>query len=179
MMQEDEQLGELLGDALRTLVEDLEPSAALIARIDAMTEAPPRRWRLRSPGSLRRKLLIAAPSSAFAVLGNGDVRVTIDQLIGVSAANQQLSQLNIHNMIVVPMTDSCSNTDMTYMAARLDPPPHITLTPTTVNADSTIVLAAKQIAPSEVEMAIGHFSGQIPTCVSSHGTGPGMGSFHP
>jgi hypothetical protein len=200
MMHDDEHLAELVGDALRRLVKDLEPSAELIARVDAMTEAPPRRWRLRSLGSLRRKLLVAipapvvaavvavvvlfggsatVPAGAFAVLANGGVRVTISQLMGVAAANRQLSKLHIRNMIVVPMTPSCSNTNMSYMATELHPAPRITLKPTTVRASWTIVLAAKRIAPNVVEMAIGHFTGRIPTCVSSHGTGPAMGSFHP
>ena len=68
---------------------------------------------------------------------------------------------------------------MSYFAGALRPAPKITLTPLTVAAGWTIVLAAEQIGPNKVENAIGRFRGRLPRCVTSRGTGPGLGNWQP
>ena len=66
-----------------------------------------------------------------------------------------------------------------YDGAAKVPAPRITLTPRTVAPGWTIVIAAEQIGPNLIEQAIGRFRGRLPKCISSHGTGPGLGNWKP
>jgi hypothetical protein len=65
-------------------------------------------------------------SPAFARMRNGDVRVTIGQLMAVKSANAELRRLHIHNLVVVPMSAGCPlHPSMSYMAGLLVPAPRI------------------------------------------------------
>jgi hypothetical protein len=121
----------------------------------------------------------AAP--AFARLRNGDVRVTIGQLIAVKSANAELRRLHIHNLVVVPMSGNCPlHPSMSYLGAELVPAPQITLTPQTIAHGWTVILASERIGRNKVEQAVGRFRHHyVPRCVTSHGSGPGLGHWEP
>ena len=119
-----------------------------------------------------------APSYAGAilVLPNGDIRVTVSQLVNVASANTELRAHRIHNMVVRPMSASCpERPSMTYIGSTLVPAPKVTLTPRTIAPGWTVVLAAKQVGPNKVLEAYGRFRGRVPRCISLHGPGPRVG----
>lgn len=202
-MSELDHLGDALRLQLHAAVDDLSPSAEMMATVDAI----PSRRRPGGPltrlGRGRRRIAVAislpiaailaaavvllggsgvTPSYAGAilVLPDGEVRVTMSQIINVASANAELRSHRIFNMVVRPMTASCpEHPSMTYIGGALVPAPKITLTPRTVARGWTVVLAAKQIAPNEIEQALGRFKGRVPSCVSSRGTGPGLGNWAP
>jgi hypothetical protein len=101
------------------------------------------------------------------------------QLGDVAAANAELRKYHIHNVVVRPMTASCKNRNMTYTKWVSQSSPVTTLTPKTITPGYTVVLAAKQLTPTSGLEAFGRFRGRVPTCVSSHGWGPGMGESQP
>jgi hypothetical protein len=197
----DEELGAALRSEMRALTDRLNPSARLIEQVQAIGASP--RSRLSRWLSLpRRRVMIAipvpalaviatvvvlfsgstaAPISAITLLDNGNIRVTIGQLMGVKSANAELQKLGIHKMVVVPMSASCPlHPSMSYFAGSLIPAPKITLTPETVSSAWTIVIAAEKIGPNKVENAIGRFRHHyVPRCVTSHGVGPGLGNWEP
>jgi hypothetical protein len=199
---EFEHLGEALRAQLHALAGDLTPSAELMAQVDAIprSRGAGRRGGL---GVRRRRIALALPvpiaaiiaavvflfggssvapsyAGAILVLPNGGVRVTISQIMNVASANTELRAHHIHNMVVRPMSASCpGRPSMSYAGVGLVPAPRITLTPRTVARGWTIVIAAEQIGADKIAMAIGRFRGRLPTCVSSHGTGPGLGHWEP
>jgi hypothetical protein len=118
---------------------------------------------------------------AFARLRNGDVRVTIGQLIAVKSANAELRRLHIHNLVIVPMSGRCPlHPSMSYMGALLVPAPRITLTPGTIARGWTVIIASERIGHGKLEQAFGRFRHHyVPRCVSSHGSGPGLGHWQP
>ncbi len=121
-------------------------------------------------------------AGAILVLPNGEVRVTISQIMDVASANIELRGHHIHNMVVRPMSAACTeHPSMSWLpagAAKV-PAPRITLTPRTAARGWTIVIAAEQIGPNLIEQAIGRFRGPLPKCISSHGSGPGLGNWEP
>ena len=201
-MSDLEHLGDALREQLHALVADMNPSTELIASVDALPESHARRGLRPKLGWLsRRRFAVALPvpvaaiaaavvllvgasgptttgASAIKALPNGDIQVALAQLSAVTAVNAELRRHHIHNMVVVPMTASCPNRNMTYTAGGLNPAV-ITLTPRTIAPGWTVVLAAKQIGPDTMLTAFGRFKGRIPRCASSHGTGPGMGDLNP
>ena len=196
-MSEFEHLGDRLREQLHALVEDVSPSEKLLTAVDAL--AAGRRSRLI--GALQRlsprriALLVSVPGAAAAaaivllfssgpapsvagvvtVLPNGDVRVLISQIIGVTSANAELRQHHITNMRVVPMTATCPYQNWTYLRGAISPAPLTTLTPRTIPRGFTVELAAKQVGRNDLVSAIGRFEGKLPTCASSRGHGEGMG----
>lgn len=202
-MSEFDHLAQELRQQLHALVDDVSPSAELVAKVNAI---PTGHGALGLLGMLRRRprriayvlpLPIAAivaavvfllggssvtPSYAGAilVLPNGEVRVSISQIVNVASANAELRAHGIHNMVVRPMSASCpEHPSMSYLGGALVPPPRITLTPRTATPGWTIVLAAEKIGPNLIEQAIGRFKDRLPKCISSHGTGPGLGNWQP
>lgn len=188
----DDELGDVLRDALRAHVRHIQPSRNLIDRVEQIGAAPgPTRL------SSRRRLLAAIPipiaaaiaaviialggsevTPSFAVIAKpgGEVFVTIHDLSGVAGANAELRRLGVP-AVVVPMTTNCrSRVALTYLGVRTQ---SVRLSPSTVPPHTTILLAARQIASNKVEMAFGSVTGTPPTCVSANGTGPGLGAFSP
>ncbi len=204
-MPDDGVLAGALRIAMRALTADIEPSQRLLAEIAAI--GLDRRSALagRAHAGLRRGargLLVVLPvpvvgviagvlilftgatvaPSAFALLGNGNIRVTIGQLIGVRAANAQLRRLGVGTIAVVPMSASCQrHPSVTYMVpASLSPSPRITLTPRTVVSGWTIVLAAAKLGHDTVQIAVGRFRHhRIPRCVSLYPPPAGTGARRP
>jgi predicted nuclease with RNAse H fold len=199
-------LGEQLRERLHASVEDLHPSAELLATVDALPTSAPRarRFSLRRP-SRRIAVSVPVPLAALAagavllfgssgvsssiahgivVLRNGAIRITPVLTNDPSAANALLRRHHIHNIVDVPMTASChTHLGMTYLLGYdrdgLNRAPLETLTPSTSARGYTIVIASKEVAHDSELMAVGRFRGKLPTCVSSHGTGPGMGDALP
>ncbi|HEY2592944.1 MAG TPA: hypothetical protein VGK33_03490 [Chloroflexota bacterium] len=183
-------------------MDDLTPSGELTARVEAIPSSRAAGVRRRL-GVRGRRIAFAVPVSIVAivaavvtlfggsdvtpsyagavlVLPNGEVRVTISQIMDVPSANTELRAHRIHNMVVRPMSASCpEHPSMSYMGAAKVPAPKITLTPRTAARGWTIVIAAEQIGPNLIEQAIGRFRGRVPRCISSHGTGPGLGNWKP
>ncbi len=200
-MLSDDELGAALGERLREMVRDVIPSADLLARVENVATARGS----RSPGALTRRLrarlliaipvpvaaLIAAavvilsgsqaaPSYAVTLKPDGSVEVTINEITGVAAANARLHQLGIRTIVVVPMSATCMiHPELSYMGVAKRPAPSVHLTPTKLPPDTKIILGAEQIGPNKVEMAFGRVKGRTPVCVSSHGTGPGLGNWKP
>jgi len=202
-MSDFDRLGEEIRQQFHAAVEDLHPSAELIANVDAI---PSGRGALglfgrlgRRPGRIALALpvpiaaIVAAavflfggsgvtPVSARAitVLPNGEVRVQLSELGDVNAANAVFRRHHIHNMVVVPMTASCPyQKSFTYTAdpsMNRPPPPLVTLKPRGLAPGTTVVLAAKSINWHTLVTAFGSFKGQLPTCASVYGTGAGMGN---
>jgi hypothetical protein len=201
-MSESDQLGEALRERLHAHVEDVKPSAELMATVDAIPSAhtPARRRVLERLKHRRIALAVPLPIAALAavavivfgasdattspagairVLPNGEVRMMLSQLQDVAAANAELRRHHIHNMVVVPMTASCPYHDWTYTAGFLNPSPVTMLLPREIAPGYTVVLAAKDVGHGVLVDAFNRFKGHLPTCASSHGTGPGMGDFLP
>lgn len=202
-MSEFDHLGQELREELHALVDDLSPSVELMAKVDAIPSGRGALGVLGRLGRRPRRIAFAIPvpiaaivaaavflfggssntpsyAGAILVLPNGEVRVSINQIVNVASANAELRAHGIHNMVVRPMSASCpEHPSMSYLGGALVPAPRITLTPRTAPRGWTIVLAAKQIGPNLIEQAIGRFRGRLPKCVSSHGSGPGLGNWQP
>jgi hypothetical protein len=197
-MSEIEYLGDALRKQLHALVADLDPSAGLMARIDAIPTAPqPRRWRtwLR-----RRRIAFAVPVPAglaaaaavyalsggasvanpITVLPNGAVRVTYAELPNIAATNAMLRRRHATKFVIVPLTPSCRIWDVSYHAGTAGPQVAIRLSPHQVAAHTTVAIGTRRLANGDVETAFGRFqTGHVPTCMSSHGWGEGMASDGP
>jgi len=188
----DDELGAVLREALHARVRDIEPSSALLGRVDQISASSTARGPHRRRGRFRRRLLAAMPipvavtvaaiivalsgsevTPSFAVVAkpSGDVLVTINDLSGVAGANARLQALHV-DAVVVPMTADCPHqVDVTYLGVHDQ---SVRLSPVTLPPDTTIVLAARQIGPNKVEMAFGRVTGTPPACVAAQGTGPGL-----
>lgn len=197
-MSEFDHLGEELRRRLHTVMEDLNPSPELIAKVDAIPSGRGALGPLGRLGRLPRRIAVALPvpvaaliaaavflfggsgvtpsyARAIVLLPNGDIRVTVSQIFNVTSANDELRAYHIHNMVVRPMSASCpDHPPMSYSGAFLTPAPRITFTPRTVARGFTIVIAAERIGHGMLKEAIGRFRGPLPKCISSHGTGPGL-----
>ena len=196
-------LGEPLREQLHTLVADVNPSAALLAAIDAIPETEGRRrfgaLRQRFAVLRRRRLSLVlpvpvagaavaivallsasnpAPSVGGAVkqLANGEVQVSIQELMNPPVANAIFRRVHLNDIVVVPLTPSCPNRNMTYTAGEMKPSPIMFFTRNGARGWK-VVVGAKRIAKNWAEDAVGRFRGHIPTCASSRGTGAGMSSF--
>lgn len=187
----DDELGEVFRDAMRTRLSEIEPSSKLIERVTQIGE--PRLVKasrnLRSVAWRRLWLAIPipvvgaivalvlalsaseAPPSFAVVVKPGAVFVTVNNLSGVAGANARLRELAVP-AIVVPMTKTCSaHVELTYLGVRNQT---VRLTRRPLPARVRVLLAARQISPSKVEMAFGRVTGTPPKCVSSQATGPGL-----
>lgn len=204
-MPDDAVLAGTLRSAMCALTADIEPSQRLLAEIAALGQQRGPWLAGRLPAALRRRarrflILVPVPlagliagllvlftgatgaPSAFALLGNHSIRVTIAELIGVRAANAQLRRLGVSAIAVVPMSAGCPlHPSVTYMVpARLKPPPKITLTPRSAAAGRTIVLAAAKLTHDTVQIAVGRFRhNRIPRCVSLKPPPAGAGARRP
>lgn len=177
---------------LHALVSDIFPSQSLVARV--LPERRSRRPRIRRrPSPSKLSLLVAAPVAiagvvaavigvlsgpaappAFAVtVDHGSVWVTVNQIAGIGGADARLEALGIP-VRVVPMTAACSSqVAMSYLGMSTSNP-MVKLTPATIPAGTTVVLAARSTGPGTVALAVGRVTGAVPPCVSSRGTGPGL-----
>lgn len=195
-MLSDDQLGEILRGELHALVSDIQPTARLMQQMIQPPQSGPRRWlrpRVAVPafaaiaviGAIVVLLLAIAgsrpsPVLAFTASSGRSVRVSLNEIAGVTQANAKLRVLG--HVRVVAMTDRCktSTAGINYLQTHERPMPHISLgRPPTDTSATTTVVAAKQTAPNRVILAIGSVTGNVPTCVSSHGTGPGFPGWHP
>ena len=203
-MSEFDQLGEALRKRLHAHVEDVQPSAELMAAVDAIPSAhtPARRRVLER--LKRRRLALAlplpvaalaatavivfgaadvstSPAGAIRVLPNGELRIMLNQLTDVAAANAELHRHRVHNIVVIPMTASCPDHDWTYTATYLKPEAPVTmLSPREIAPGYTVVLAAKNVGGGVVAEAFNRFKGgHLPRCASSHGTGVAAGALLP
>jgi hypothetical protein len=187
----DEELGLALHDALVALVGNVEPSPDLVERV--LGDPGPgrvsrslrsgRRWLVAVPvalaGALATTIVFLAgsgvtPSFAVTSFSDGSVEVTIDDLTGVSGANARLHQLGVR-AVVVPISPTCTTkTDLTYIGIDEHPAPSTRLIPSEIPAGTTVVLAASQIGPNKIEMAIGRVTGTPPSCVAPGTVGPGL-----
>ena len=201
-MMDDEDLERALSRRLHALVDDLTPSNELTEAVHGIPGG--RRSRLRHVLSRRvlsrwRVVAIPAPVAAvvaavlvllggspavasyvLAVERDGSVNVTINEVTGVAEANARLRQLGIRTIVIVPMSKRCpAHPQMSYMGVAKRPAPRIRLVPTHLPPRTTIVLAAEQIGVRKIELAVGRVEGAVPACVSSDGTGPGLGKWRP
>jgi hypothetical protein len=198
-MLNDDELGMALGDAFRMLVSDIEPSRGLLERIDSeigADVAARQRGGCRTLSRrLRRRLLVAVPVPIAAVVATvivlagtaaapsyavietptASVRVSIDDLIGVTKANARLRAAGVDSVVVVPMSATCTtHVDLSRIGTREHPAPKIRVVPSPLPANTTVVLGAEQLGPIKIEIAFGRVTGQVPSCLSSKGTGPGL-----
>ena len=202
-MSEFDRLTEDLRRRLHAAVEDLNPSPELKAGVDGIPSGRGAHGPLGRLGRRPRLVAFALPvpiaaivvaavfllggsgvspasAGAILVLPNGEVRVSIGQIMDVASANAELRGHHIHNMVIRPMSASCpASSSMSYAGVALVPAPRITLTPRTVARGWTIVIAAEKIGPNKIIQAIGRFRGRLPRCISSRGTGPGLGNWQP
>lgn len=173
-----------LRDPLRPLP-ILEPRRPAARRLPALL---PDRLRLR-PSGLAATLaaLVAtvaavailsttgtAPSAAYAVTQNpdGTIKVSIDELTGVTGANAQLAKLGVR-VTVVPVQAGCSsvgliapmNPSLAATVAHIEGQ-GVTIQPKLIPAGDTLVLAARQIG-SIVGLGYKLYQGAAPTCVPS------------
>jgi hypothetical protein len=121
-------------------------------------------------------------AGGLVVLPSGSIRVTPTEIANPAAANASLRQHHIHNIVVVPMTASCAYHDWNYSLGGYTLGYQkkygrtlgaMFLTPSTIPKGYTVVLAAKQVTRESVLTAASRFRGRkLPTCASSHGTGP-------
>jgi hypothetical protein len=195
-MSDFERFSEELRQQMHAAVDDLHPSPKLVANVDAIPSGRGAIGLLGRLGRNPRRIALALPvpiaaiivaamalfggsgvvtsyADAFRVLPNGDIRVTISELVKVTAANRELREHHISSIVVRPMSDSCpERPSMTYITTTLIPAPKITLTPRTIERGWTTVLADTQTGPNKIVEAIGRFKGRVPKCVSLHGPGP-------
>jgi hypothetical protein len=186
----DDELGVALHAALVSLVGNVEPSPRLVESVLGAS----RRGRVRrSLRSGRRWVaavsvaLASAVAAAVVLLGSGitpsfavtrysdgSVVVTRADLTGARGANARLRQLGVR-AVVVPISSTCTTkTDLTYIGVAEHPEPRTRLIPSEIPVGTTVLLAASQIGPNKVELAIGRTSGTPPSCVAPGRTGPGI-----
>jgi hypothetical protein len=198
-MSEFDQLGEALRKRLHAHVEDVQPSAELMAAVDAIPSAHTPTWRRVLERLRRRRIALAlplpvaalaatavivfgasdvatSPAGAIRVLPNGELRIMLNQLTDVAAVNAELRRHHIHNIVVIPMTASCPDRNWTYVSGYLNPGLAVTmLSPKEIAPGYTVVLAAKDVGGGVVVEASSRLKGgRLPACASSHGTGVGM-----
>lgn len=205
-MSELDHLGGALRERLHALVADLNPSDSLLASVEAIpdalhVDAIPRpghgaRWRDRL--TLRRivvtiPLPIAAAvaavlafggtaptaslGSAVTLLPNGEFRISMTQLGNPAAANAMIRRHGVHNIVVVPLTSSCPNRDMTYDVAKVGgsiPVPVQLWSPKKIAPGHTVIVGSLRRG-DYIEQATGITTGKVPTCASTRGWGPNMG----
>ncbi|MGC9220098.1 MAG: hypothetical protein ACP5H2_01935 [Solirubrobacteraceae bacterium] len=193
MLSED-QLGEALTERLEDLVAAIDPSAALHERVQQIPGPPRGRLARLAARPHRRILAISIPVTAaaaavvalllaaaappsFAVTQSTDgvIVVTIRQITGLIGAQAKLRSLHAP-VAIVPITKTCqSRVPLSYMAVgAVSAGATIRITPSQIPANTTLVLAAKQIPDSRIEIAVGRVSGPPPTCAAPGQTGPGL-----
>jgi hypothetical protein len=199
-MLTDEELGAVLAERLQALVGDVQPSHALIERLDAEIIGAGAMRRGRRSRRLHRRiaafsipvwaavaaaivLLVgsnAQPSFAVTRSSDGFIRVTIRDIEGVSGANKRLRELGVTNVVVVPMATDCSNhVELSYIGVGAQRPATVRLKPEEVAPGWTVILAAAPLAADKVELALGRVTGAAPSCVAPGKTGPGISKSFP
>jgi hypothetical protein len=118
-------------------------------------------------------------TQAFAVTRHpdGTVTVTINELVGIREANDQLAALGIKAR-AAGVEASCT-TDMSQFApVQLSPQiagrlaslgnaesPSMTITPSVIPTGDTLLLTVRQIAPGVVSLSLRLFRGAVPSCI--------------
>lgn len=194
-MAEDDELSGALAEALRALVSDVEPSDRLQAWVKTELRSQPRRPSRRRRLSPRRRVLAvltpttaaaaivalfvatqASPSFAVVETSGGSVRVTLNDIKGVSGANAKLRQLGVRNIAVVPVKAGCrSHVQLLFTGIG----PHqgnsvIEINPRQIPVHTTDILAAKQLSSGAVALGIGRVRGHAPSCVGPVKSGVGI-----
>jgi hypothetical protein len=198
-MSEIDHLGEALREQLHVLVADLEPSAGLTARVEAIpTARQPRRWR-RWFGRRRIAFTIPLPAAGLAVaalltfggggasvatqvtvLPGGELRITDLQLFKVADTNAMLRRLHVRNIVDVPLTPSCRYWNVNYAVNRAFRGEALRTNPRKVRPGLTEILGIRRLHGNIAESVVSDVrSGHVPPCVSSHGWGAGMGPYGP
>lgn len=191
-MRDDQQLGDALREQLQALVADVNPSAALTERIDAIPSTRSSAWQRVLDRVRRRRFLIAVPVPLAAIaatlvvvlsespapttadgitrLPNGNIRVTVNQMLDIAGTNAELRHFGVHSIVLVPFTASCPrDPSMTYIDTELYPAPQMTLTPKTLAPGWTTIMATRIIGKNLVQQAVDRFrTGHVPNCVSTH-----------
>lgn len=193
-MNDDEELGAAFADALRGLVSDVEPSEALRkwVRTELRSQPAPssrkRRW------SARRRLIAvltptaaavaaalavllgaqAAPSFAVVRVASG-VRITLNDMQGVTGANAKLRQLGVTTITVVPVKPGCeSHLQLLFTGiAAHQRPMSIEIDPSQIPAGMIDVLAAKKLPDGTIALGIGRVR-SAPSCVAPVKSGVGI-----
>lgn len=186
-MTDEEALGEALKGALQEMLVDVEPSERLRdwvrTELRSAPAAPPKKktWRsgrrlfaIFAPGAAAAAAALAlvlgtsaAPSFAVIRLPGGLVRITLNDIEGVSGANAKLKQLGIHSIVVVPVRPGCkSHLQLLYIPiGRHSHGASISIAPAQIPAHQTDVLAAKQVSSSDLALGVTRIHGRAPSCV--------------
>lgn len=191
----DDEVGAAFADALRRLVSDVEPSDDLRKWVRTELRSQPesssktRRW------SPRRRLVAvltptaaavvavlsillgaqAAPSFAVVRIGNG-VKITLNDMQGVTGANTKLRRLGVKTITVVPVAHGCKShlqllfTGITTHARGMS----IQIDPKQIPTGMTDVLAAKKLPDGTIALGIGRVHGLAPSCVAPVKSGVGI-----
>jgi hypothetical protein len=181
---------------LRDLVTEIEPSAKLLAQLDADLQAPgtsrahrtvrSRRTALagllQAAGAVVAAVVLLFGSAAtlsFAVVqgSGGTIAVTLGDIEGVAGANHTLHQLGINNNVdVVPVESNCpTRLTLTYTGIAAHHPTTVHLTPSNIAAGTTIAVAARQITGGEIEFGVGSVTGPAPKCAAPAAPSAGVG----
>lgn len=194
-MTEEDQLGAALSDALHAHVSDIEPTDRLRdwvkteLRSQPTAQAQPKRWRRRWALAILTPTTAAAAAMVALILGSqappsfavvrtpgGSVRVTLNDIQGVSGANTKLLQLGVKDIKVVPVKAGCkSRLQLLFTGIG----PHqggaeISIKPQQIPAHTTDVLAARQLPSGDIALGVGRTHGRAPTCVAPVKSGVGI-----
>ena len=189
-MREYQVLGDALRERLHALVADVNPSADLSERVDAIPSARASVWQRALDRVRRRRILLVVPvplaaiaATLVAILGgspapttaggimrlpNGFVSVSTEAMMNVAAANAELRHYGIHNIVVVPMTASCPRqAGISYIESKRYPEQPIRFDPTVLRRGWTSIVAAKVVGRNLLLIASDQFKGHVPNCISS------------
>jgi hypothetical protein len=184
----DKQLAEALRRELQSLAADAVPSPELMDRLMPRPSRGRRQlWWAVPAAALAGLLLVAvfatsgvqpSPAFAFTIPSGKSVRVTLQQITAIRPANARLRRLG--RVRAIAMTDSCktATAGLNYAEVEERPTPRISLVRPPSNSSSTLIVAAKRVGVNRIVLAIGTVTGMLPSCVSSHGSGPGLPGFH-
>jgi hypothetical protein len=188
---DEELLGQAMRDELHALVADLNPSADLVARVEALASDSASLWGRALQRVRRRRILISVPiplaalaATLVAVLGggsapvtargltilpNGAIRLSVDEEMDVAGTNAELRHYGFRNIIIVPFTASCPrNPDLQYLDEKLYPAPQIT-EPKAIRPGYIRIIGARIIGKNLVQEGFGQFKqGHAPNCLSTN-----------
>jgi hypothetical protein len=112
----------------------------------------------------------APPAYAVSRNGDGTIKVTIDELAGVSGANSKLAELGV-SVKVLTVEQGCMSparpigiTPTTYAQMTHPEGQAVTIQPSAIPAGDTLVLAAHALSGA-VGLSVGLYHGAAPTCL--------------
>ncbi|MDE3134362.1 MAG: hypothetical protein KGL15_09870 [Acidobacteriota bacterium] len=193
-MTDEEELEAAFTNALRRLVSDVEPTDRL--RDWVKTELRSRPAETTGPTRSRRRALAiltpttaaaaaivalfaatqASPSFAVVRIPGGSVRITLNDIKGVSGANKKLRQLRVTTIAVVPVKAGCTS-HLQLLFTGIGPQQgrdSITIDPSKIPVHLTDILAAKQLPSGDVALGIGRVHGPAPSCAAPVKSGVGI-----